>query len=359
MRIFRLGCVAGALLLASPPALAAEETWRAVPLPFLWRDSGLRAVAATGPGDVWVAGYQGYKVLPHPVNVVSHGSPVVRRWDGAAWREYPLNGWGGPGWAPRLAAGPSGVWLSTGWWDGQRDYLARFDGTAFRPVAPPPGREPEVLDAGPAGVWLKNGRPGAVHGEWALYRRAGDAWAEVPVPGQVESIAEIRARTATEVWAVGRRRGGWTDNYAVLRWDGSSWHEVPVPDAPGRPPGWGLEHVAPVSAGEVWVSGNGEIGHWRDGAWTFSAPPMPQPDVGDVAVDAAGTPWVVALAPDGARRALYRRAGDAWREAPLPPGTSPDAVTAVPGSAAMWAVGARPDPAGHGRPNSATAVTTD
>ncbi|GAA1583858.1 hypothetical protein GCM10009678_78150 [Actinomadura kijaniata] len=108
MRIFRLGCVAGALLLTSPPVLAAEAgAWRAVPLPFLWRDSGLRAVAATGPGDVRVAGYQGYKVLPHPVNVVSHGSPVVRRWDGAAWRGYPLNGWDGPGWAPRLAAGSS------------------------------------------------------------------------------------------------------------------------------------------------------------------------------------------------------------------------------------------------------------
>ncbi|GAA1583864.1 hypothetical protein GCM10009678_78160 [Actinomadura kijaniata] len=57
--------------------------------------------------------------------------------------------------------------------------------------------------------------------------------------------------------------------------------------------------------------------------------------------------------------ALYRRAGDAWREAPLPPGTSPDAVAAVPGSSAVWAVGARPDPADHGHPNSATAVTGD
>jgi hypothetical protein len=138
-------------------AHADEGAFTPVPLPFLWPTADLLDVAADGPGGVWIGGNQGaYCVMWWTTcGLRSDGNPVARRWDGTAWREYPLNGWTGQGRIQAIATSGGETWIggATGS-PGSSDYLARFDGTAFQEVEKPTGAGIDMISTGPAGTWV-------------------------------------------------------------------------------------------------------------------------------------------------------------------------------------------------------------
>ncbi|MGW5412998.1 hypothetical protein [Actinomadura geliboluensis] len=285
-----LSAVLGLSLLT--PGTAHAAAWHSVPLPFLWWQNRIEDIAAAGPGSVWIAGVQGYiPGLPLPV---SYGNPVVRRWDGSGWKEYPLNGWTGQGSIYEVAAAPGEVWVMGG------GYLARFDGAAFQKVAPPP--HVSDIEAGAGGVYATAWSDGtaykwngsgwdpsplppdalwtgdayetvdppaaepvraAANGPSGLYaladldplddiaarvwRRTAGGWSEVPVP------AGLLARTITQdatgrLWAA----GGISNEYSVYSLDGTTWTKQYGPAISGV-----YQLVAVPGTGTVWGRGFG------------------------------------------------------------------------------------------------------
>jgi len=95
-------------------AKAAGEL-RTVSLPFFWPSSSLDTVAAEAPDKVWIGGLQGTSCLQpipgFPCAVSSSGNPVVRRWTGSGWKEYPINEWSGSRAVRSVTAGGGETWI--------------------------------------------------------------------------------------------------------------------------------------------------------------------------------------------------------------------------------------------------------
>lgn len=337
-----------AVSLTDQPASAAD-TWRKVDLPFLWPTARLYKMEAVASDQVWIAGRQGY-ICWQPVPLVpcvvhSHGNPVVRRWDGARWREYPLLGWNDQGAIWQLAAGGGETWIYGGFdWK----YLAKFNGWAFEPASPPAGENVIALRGGPAGVWAVTHKSGAE----SLYRRANGSWTRAELPAALRYVNDVEARTPTDVWAVGQTQpgrgvGGVREVPAIAHWDGSSWTSIPAHTESGSDAR--LLHVAPVGPGEVWAATARSLLHWNGTSWTEIPGPPGTAGIHDLITDDAGTPWVVtqrAPTPFG----LFRYADGAWEEVELAPDSVVSGLAVVPGTGAMWA---------FGRTGSSPAVWTD
>lgn len=313
---------------APPPA-----TLRDVPLPFLWPRAGVYSVAAVSDTEAWFAGVQGFVNEPG-------GNPVVRRRMGSEWREYPLRGWSGSGGIQEVVAHGGEVWV-WGVQDGTRLYLARFDGTAFQPVAPLSGDVYVYgtrLWAGPAGVWLQIkvvGSDSVIRPE--LFRRVGDAWTADPLAGQLQGgLPDLNARSATEAWTGSCRYNadaGRLESVA-LRWNGSTWAALPP-----LPTEHCVGSVAPAGGGAVWALAWDTLYHWDGTRWT-SAPAGPFDGEGEkVRLDKDGNPLVVVghtikFAPVPP----LRYAGGAWQRFTTPGGTWTSDLSVAP-SGRIWVTG--------------------
>ncbi|MEO5873791.1 MAG: hypothetical protein ABIS86_23810 [Streptosporangiaceae bacterium] len=313
------------------PGSAHAAAWHPVQLPYLWPNSGLNAVAATGPDGVWVVGHQGQLILSPPINTITPGSPVVRRWNGTRWLEYPLTGWSSSGTLGAVTADPRGeVWVSTPEDSHQNNYLARFTGTAFEAVQPPPGNEAVIKDSGPAGAWVWTG-----WGDGELFRRTGSTWTRTPLPSNFSMLGDVAAYSATSVWAVGF--SGW-DHYAIARWDGSAWHDVPAPASSGNNPGT-TSRIVPVGPEEFWLANAYEVSHYKAGTWTITDPAATT-WISDLAVDSTGRVWLAAqAAANEGSVGLFTFDGTTAQPVATPAGHSANAITAVPGSPAVWTAG--------------------
>ncbi|TDC90781.1 hypothetical protein [Actinomadura sp. 7K507] len=340
-RIFASAAIAGAALLALPVTAhavehAVENDVHTVPLPFFWPRAELNSVASDDAGGVWIAGGQGaYCVLwDFSCVLYSAGNPVVRRWTGSSWTEYPLNGWTGNGMIERVATGAGQTWIGGGRGNFY-EYLAVFDGASFQKVDRPSSASVGMLSTGPAGTWIT--QPVSPDSdEPHLLRRDGDAWADMDLPDRRTGVNDLQARTATDVWVAGSRRGAdGTGRYpALLHFDGASWTPAALPDLPGEQ--W-LGLVRPAGENELWVAGAHHLAH-RDGdGWTV----IPGPEnlrIEDLAIDGSGTPWVTLGNHD-----LYRYAGGAWQPVALPAGGLFDITFAGPST--LWGVGYADGPA--------------
>jgi hypothetical protein len=317
-------------------------------MPFFWPTFGYNDVSAEAPGKVWIAGVQGSFCVQWfpmtPCVLSSSGNPVVRHWDGARWREYPITGWTGEGRMDAVEAGGGEVWVRGYRHQAQQGYLARFDGRAFVPVAPPDGEQVWTMRSGPGGLWLVTWSP---EGRHALYRRTGDAWTPVEVPSGLRWINHLRFRTPTDGWAVGMTHPA-PNNYgdddvpAIAHWDGSSWTSVTPHSGPG--PGERLVAVAPVAADDVWAITLRSVIRWNGASWTTVPAPEGMHEPRNLIVDGTGTIWLVAGV-DATRSALYRRDGDTWTQVTVPSMTSFTDVAAVPGTDTLWGLSY-----GDGRP---------
>ncbi|TDB94935.1 hypothetical protein [Actinomadura sp. 7K534] len=314
-------------------ARAAATGWGPVALPFLWPEAGLGEVAPDGAGGVWVGGHQGAYCVPDFIGnciAQSRGNPVVRRWTGTSWAEYPITGWTGEGSINRIAVAADETWIAGIAIGPSPDFVARFDGTAFGKVDLPAALQLEAVGTGQAGAWIAGytDEPQRVH---RLYRRTGSAWTAVDLPDGMRRIDDLRAaRDGTGMWAIGN---GTSAVLAAARFDGTSWTSLPTPPGLG-----GFGRVVPVAEDDVWATTGTVAVHWDGAAWTAVPFPddYPRGILEDIAVDASGTVWVT----DGGD-ILHRYRDGEWTSVKLGPyGTMLQAVTEVPGTNTVWTVGA-------------------
>ncbi|MFI0355154.1 hypothetical protein [Actinomadura sp. 9N407] len=354
VRATALGCAVLVLSVSAPPASAAG-TWRTVPTPFFWPNYGFSDISAEGAGSVWISGVQGsfcIQWMPMtPCVVHSDGNPVVRRWDGTRWREYPITGWTGQGRMGAIESGGGQTWVQGFGFDmPDQRYLARFDGRAFVPAAPPAGTNAvALLRSNPAGMrivtWTDEGRH-------AVHRRTGDTWTREELPADLRWVNDLRFRTATDGWAVGMTEPapntyGGEEYPAIAHWDGTSWTSVPPHIESGREER--LARVAPVAADEVWATTRKSVVRWYGGSWTVVPSPGGIRRPRDLVVDGTGTLWLIAET-DAGPSLIFRREGDAWQQVTIPSITSVTNLAAVPGTDTLWGL------AGNG--TAPTVITT-
>jgi hypothetical protein len=329
--------VAGAALLALPvTAHAAETSVHTVSLPFFWPRAELDDVAPDGSGGVWIAGGQGAYCVPwiDYCALYSAGNPVVRRWTGSSWREYPINGWTGNGVIARVVSGAGQTWIGGNAYDsGFIDQLFVFDGSSFQKVDKPSATAVGMLSTGPAGTWVTQ----AAHPDSdqpRLLRRDGSGWRGFDVPDRRTIINDVQGVSATDVWAVGQRPGedGTGRRPAVARFDGTSWTWAAAPDATSDSNG--VTRVLPVGPDDVWATVGSGLAHWDGTAWTSVA--GPGRGIADLTVDGTGTLWAATPYSDGGQ--LYRYAGGSWQAVAVPSGTQLYDITAT-GTSTIWGVG--------------------
>ncbi|MCP2340423.1 hypothetical protein [Actinomadura rupiterrae] len=343
LRAGAAGVTLAALLATAPAASAADPSLHTVGLPFLWSAAGVDDVAAGGPDNVWFAGLQGYVCIPFADSCVvqSNGNPVVRRWTGSGWREYPINGWTGNGGIGHVRSAAGRTWISGDYT--QPGFLARFDGTAFQKSPVPDGAKVANLDVGTGGAWIVTGDSPDYLGKYSIYQGDGGTWTRVPAPSDLKYIWDLKAPAADAVWAVGAKDrdlgGGGRGTPAIYRYDGRAWSELPAPPSATEI----VTHIVPRAADDVWITMTHSVAHWNGASWTQT----PVPSGGEtfaLDVDGTGTPWIgVRNGPD---ESLYRLTGSTWTKVTTPSGVAIRSVAAVPGTGTVWAGAAKgPDPA--------------
>jgi hypothetical protein len=281
----------------------------------------LRAVAATGPQDVWAVG-----------SVATTGAikPLVRHLEPTGWHSVT---------APNPGIHGSALQAV--------DAIAADDAWA----------------GGFSCLSAACGPNGGFGSRTLLEHWDGHAWTAAPTPSPGTALNEIRAVDAVapdDVWAVGlwSDRGRWLRRGLVLHWDGSSWRQVPIPFVDGETH---LDGLSAVASDDAWVVGETCPGpcsgqahstalalHW-DGTRVTRVPPAP------LEADRSGFDGVLTVGPDeawavGGRSAnrvapthplAERWDGHRWRPVDTPlSGKSAHwfAITDVPG-AGLWSVG--------------------
>ncbi|MEU5884496.1 hypothetical protein [Spirillospora sp. NPDC047279] len=319
-------------------ARAAEpKPFKGAAAPWLWARSGLETVSATGPNDVWAAGYQGYQGVDWSIPGFGAGTihvlppkAMVVRWNGSTWQTYDMPGTEGDAVIQQIEAqSPTNVWAvgtirpndSTG----SKPYLAHWDGSAWRQVQrPDDGCWPSKVAPDSTGAWFPC---------WTgLYRWENGSWTEhdagTPPGACCVTIGQISVVSDDSAWAA--------STWGILHWDGQRWTKVHDLDDSY----W--HTVLAVSDTDVWVTGRQSTGgnvnrnvtlRWNGSTWQ-EGPATPANErlirTGD------GTMW--ALQPFWGE--LYRLDGDTWtRVYPPVNGGRLTGGTAVPGTPSMWLVG--------------------
>lgn len=187
-------------------------------------------------------------------------------------------------------------------------------------------------------------------------------WGSVPTPNRgplANALLGIDVIAADDVWAVGEYNSGVVPTATGRRtlaqhFDGTRWRLVPTPN-----PSFGgidfanLEAVSGVAADDVWAVGHGNdfstlrsrtlIERWDGTSWRIVPSPNPAgPNLPNELFDvlAVSADRVVAVGRQGspARGLITRFDGTGWRPVANPCGPLA-AVTDVPGTSTLWAVG--------------------
>ncbi|WP_250212728.1 hypothetical protein [Acrocarpospora catenulata] len=149
-------------------------------------------------------------------------------------------------------------------------------------------------------------------------RRAGDARL-----GSSGSLADVTAVSETNIWAVGQEGlwDVWRNRGVVTHWDGRSWTEV---SARGDVTGVGaLRSISAVSAGELWVVGDGHDGMpyvGKGGPGGFDRVAVPAVRGGDWLRGVAAQPGKVVAVGSRAGKSLIATGAGAWTAVLGPPG---------------------------------------
>jgi hypothetical protein len=331
-----VAALAAGSLTVQPARAAAPGDLHSVSLPFLWSRSELLDVAADGTG-AWIAGFQGAYCVPwiDHCGLYSSGNPVVRRWTGSGWKEYPIQGWSGQGQIGAVSTSANETWIAGGTIadSDYYDYLARFDGTAFQKIAMPSSNTLNMLSTGPAGTWVAQ-IPSVGSGDPRLFHRTGSTWTPAAIPADM-SVNDLQARTATDVWVVGWRQATGGNAPAAAHFDGTTWSSVEAPVVNDE-----FLKVLPLAANDVWALSHKSLAHWNGTSWTLT--PLPEAvDRGpDLARDGTGSLWV-SRGHYPVEGTLLRYTNGSWQEVAVPEGTQ---ITDVATSAStVWGVGRKGD----------------
>lgn len=324
-------------------------------------ESVLNAVRASSATDAWAVGSSCCAT-----NNFGRGA-LTEHWDGSAWSIVPsldtrfkdelLNA--------VIDISPTNAWAlgetkQSGYRSGT-PLILHWNGASWQPVAPPDGSTGKLLAAAsssPTDLWAVGDDN---HGHPLVLRSAGGAFRAVPVPqfSSVMHLRGVRAFTPADVWIVGDDGGG----TLVLHWNGTTWARIP---SPNPDPFSNVLHAVGGSPRDLWAVGQQARSktstgvppgtrtlaiHWDGSRWTTLA----TPNVGDentlrgVVSNAPGVMTAVGMFVDpsaGVLRTLAERwSGTSWSVRPTPNVGASDnllrAVTPIPGSTGVWAVGAR------------------
>jgi hypothetical protein len=354
--------LAGPLLITAaavgPAALAEAMPARPAQGAVLAGTGVLDDVVAVGARDAWAVGHSGSLASPRT---------LVEHWNGAVWRRVSVRP--AAGWLNGIAATSARDIWAVGF-SGNKALILHFDGTAWRRVASPAVRAPQVVLAdvtalSPHDAWAVGG----THSNTVIERWNGTAWRRLPSPSpQTGSFLEgVSAASAADVWAVGG-----SSKTLILHWNGARWRHVPSP-SPGA--GAHLFGVFAVSAGDAWAAGSSRAGalmlHWNGTAWRRARAPAVRSGAGLVALSGtsarnlwaagatgsliaasarparlaagpAGTEWPAsAQAGPAAEPLILHWNGTAWRRARIPMPASGGMLIGVhaPSARSAWAVG--------------------
>ena len=248
--------VSGATITPPPPGRAQRST-------------GLNAVAARTPSDVWAVGRAEYADFSR--------SALIEHFDGAAWSLKAAAGGTGSvldgvvalaaneAWAVGRAAGGSGTVT----------LVERWNGSAWTAVPSPNASVQNALHgvAGTSGdLWAvgeatKSFTDGVSTTRTLIEHWDGTAWTRVPSPNVGagnNALSGVVARGAADVWAVGYDDDVTGDipvrKTLTLHWNGSRWSVVASPNA-GSGDNWLSDAVsASGTAGQVFANGNSAAG---------------------------------------------------------------------------------------------------
>jgi hypothetical protein len=316
-------------------------------------DATLTEVDGTSTSNLWAGGYSGVIVA----------SPLVERWDGAAWVVHS---------APQMAfvsalavLSPTKVWAAGGQNHGS-GLVARWNGTTWTDIPTDPGiEEPQFSDleaiakddiwvAGRQGHSAPDYRPLLEHWNGAKWTATATPVAPVFVAG-LESIDS----SAGGLWTVGHTSASDTeDRPLALRRAAGRWATTPVASrtkldtvlrgvaATSATDAWAVGYFQPLPARAVLDPEAPFIEHWNGTKWSIVRAPY-------VSLGGSLT-GVVALGPKNAWAvgyALKRSSpsdplvmhwnGKRWVEVPVPSGTTSTRLQDIVAvsTSDIWAVG--------------------
>lgn len=182
-------------------------------------------------------------------------------------------------------------------------------------------------------------------------------WGSVPSPngsGGDNDLLGIDIIDATNIWAVGKQKVTRSNTSTMAQhWNGARWQLVPTPNPPSSGGGQAeLEAVSGTASDDVWAVGfsqafgssrsNTLIQNWDGTAWRIVPSPNP-PGINrltDVVARSANDVWAVGETGGLPRKPLILRwDGNRWTQIPNNCGGALNAITAVPGTETLWAVG--------------------
>jgi hypothetical protein len=199
--------------------------WAQVPSPSLAGGSGLFSVAATSAGNAWAVG----SVVN---NSGSAQTGLILHWNGTAWGRVPSPlppaGKFGNGLAGVAATAATNAWAvgcTDGCPVGGTPVIERWNGTAWKQVAPPTTpfslyNLTAVAAISTTNAWaVGGGGPVTAEGTAAAHWN-GRSWTLSPGISGAE-LTGVTATSATNAWAVGGTANGHT---LILHWNGTAWN---------------------------------------------------------------------------------------------------------------------------------------
>jgi hypothetical protein len=309
-------------------------------------------ISGTSATDVWAVGSFDY----------APSEPIIRHWDGTAWRSVPQERVDGS-LLGVAALSPTDAWAVG--WDGPV-LTMHWDGTGWSRVSAPSPGTYERLNAVTAistdNVWAvgeTTGSDGAIHGLTEHWD--GRKWRVVRAPDASSYTTLFYAASASgpdDVWAVGYVQPGPELEYQPLveHWDGTEWTVVETP-----PPPYGshnaLYGVTAISPTDAWAVGDyGIVGtdiyplleHWDGTAWSLVDVDVGSGTLFGVSAIASGDVWAVGISTGntGNRPLSLYWDGTAWTEVPTPHPGGNGGLVGVDGISHddIWAAGSYFDP---------------
>lgn len=260
----------------------------------------LSEVTAIAPNDVWAVG-----TAERVENSERFTKPLAMHWDGSSWRDVPVPGRGARSSLIAVAAvSADDVWAIGSPGQGgplaNHPFIVHWDGKEWQAVETPavPGANFMALRSIDAiavnDVWVV-GKSDAAPGELPLSLHwDGQQWSVIPVTDQGGDMSTVVALAPNDVWAA-------ADRNRFFHWDGSRWQSVPPPEEAK-----GYYHtLAPDGSGGILAAGslrpcepescqdnnNAEphmlVVRWNGTTWT----PIPPP------VDAGGSVYAMSTVP--------------------------------------------------------------
>jgi hypothetical protein len=345
-------------------AAAAEAPWTPV-TPELSPQAtlGLFDVTAVSPTDVWVLGHS----WSNPEQ------PLVAHWTGDGWRagEAPVVPDFQYGFLAVDAVSARDVW-AVGNGVTMSDHVpapvvGHYDGATWSVASVPTPSNSDVLTdidmTSATNGWAVGWRYGATDLMPLVMRWRNGRWATMSLPpvGDGSALLEhVHARAGNDVWAVGSQG----DSALVMHFDGTRWSRVEVPDSGAADARDTLSSVTAVSAGEVWAVGDSCVWGWNGnecqplilrlsgGAWQ-EVPPAGDhgTNLRDVVARASDDVWGIgydALPSGEESNHVEHWDGQRFTTVPAKGGSfaarsglasALEAVTRIPGTAELWAVG--------------------